>query len=164
MAIDTSYQALNQEQQGGAALEIGGSLNIDVGNGGQLKINDVQMPLQVGISAAAGSTNIALVTFQAKDGAGNNVAKPVVMDIWLSDAAAGGALTATSASGAVAAGASGTDLSAMVAKKAIRVLTDATGKYILSITDTAKTGFYPCCQLPNGVVTVGTQLVTGNYG
>jgi hypothetical protein len=40
-----------------------------------------------------------------------------------------------------------------------------TGSYILSITDTAKTGFYPCAVVaPVGRAIVGTQLVAGNYG
>jgi hypothetical protein len=101
----------------------------------------------VSISAAAGSANVSLVTFQAKDANGNNVTSPVNLDVLLSDATTGAGLTATTASGAVAAGASGIDLVTLVTKKALRVQTDATGKYILSITDTSKTLFYPCAYL-----------------
>lgn len=126
---------------------------------------EVPIPQQVSITPAAGSANVCLVTFQAKDAQGNNLAAVTALDIWLSDAATGIGLTATSASGAVAAGASGTDLGALTAKKALRVLTSATGAYILSITDTAKTGFYPCCALPGtGKAVVGAQLITANYG
>src|SRR5690349_2854728 len=105
-------------------------------------------PQSASISAAPGSANVSLVTFQLKDGAGNNLANVTEMDVWLSDAATGIGLTATTASGAVAAGASGADLGDLTVKKAKRVATDATGKYILSITDTGKTGFYPACSIP----------------
>lgn len=116
------------------------------------------------ITPAAGSANVSLVTIQLKDGSGANMARVVPINVWLSDSAAGLGLTATTASGAVAVGASGTDLTDLTAKKHKTVLTDATGKYILSITDTAKTGFYVACTLPTGKVAVSSQLVTGNYG
>lgn len=126
---------------------------------------EVPLPQQVSISAAAGTANVSLVTFQLKDGAGNVLTVPTEMTVWLSDASTGIGLTATTASGAVGAGASGTDFGAMTSKKALDVLTDATGKYILSITDTGKTGFYPCCTVPGvNKTAVGAQLVTGNYG
>jgi hypothetical protein len=126
---------------------------------------EAAVPEKASISAAAGSANVCLVTFQVKDGGGNNVASPTELDVWLSDAATGIGLTGTTASGTVAAGASGTDLGDLTVKKSKRVLTDATGKYILSITDTGKTGFYPCCAIPGtGKAQVGAQLVTGNYG
>lgn len=126
---------------------------------------EIPLPQQVTISVAAGSANVSLVTFQLKDAAGNALTVPTEMTIWLSDASTGIGLTATTASGAVGAGASGTDFGAMTAKKALDVLTDATGKYILSITDTSKTGFFPCCTIPGvNKAAVGAQLVTGNYG
>lgn len=126
---------------------------------------EVAQPEQATVSAAAGTTNVSDVTFQLKDGAGNNLAAVTALDLWLSDAATGIGLTATTPSGGVAAGASGTILGALTTSKAVRVITDATGKFILAITDTSKTGFYPCCSIPGtGKVTVGAQLVAGNYG
>mgnify|MGYP000092975936 CR=1 FL=1 len=135
-------------------------------NGGNLWDRaEVAFAQRVTFSPAAGSSNVCLVTIQVQDGQGNNLPGPFEMCVYLSDAATGNGLTATTASGAVAAGASGTDLSAKVSKKALDVLTDNTGKYILSITDTGKTGFYPCAICPGtGNVQIGTQLVTGNYG
>jgi hypothetical protein len=122
-------------------------------------------PASVTISAAASTANICLVTFQVADEEGNAVAGVFHFDVTLSDASSGDGLTATAASGAVAAGASGADLIAMVAKKAIHVQTDATGKYILSITDAAKTLFYPCATIPGqGKLVVGTRLATNKYG
>jgi hypothetical protein len=127
--------------------------------------NENPLAMLAGISAAAGALNTTLITIQLKDGGGNNLAVVVPLDIWLSDANTGIGLTATTASGAVGAGASGTDLGALTAKKAIRSLTDATGKYILSILDTSKTLFFPCCTIAGtGQIFVGPQLITANYG
>ena len=120
-------------------------------------------PVTASFSPAAGSTNVSLVTVTIKDGTGAAVAKPTNIDVWLSDAATGAGLTATTASGAVAAGASGADLGTLTTKKALRSQTTATGVYILSVTDSAKTGFYPCISV-SGLTTCGAQLVSGNYG
>jgi hypothetical protein len=126
---------------------------------------DNPLAMQVTISAAPNGANVTNITFQLKDGAGNNCAEVIPLDIWLSDAATGIGLTASTASGAVQAGTSGTDLGALTVKKALRSITDATGKYILSITDTVKTLFFPCCTISGtGKIFVGAQLITANYG
>lgn len=123
-------------------------------------------PDQVTLSPAAGSANICLVTIQAKDNEGNNYAGVLNMFVWLSDATTGAGLTATTASGAVAAGASGADLGDLTSKKSKYVQTDATGKYILSITDTSKTLFKVCAKLDAGhlVAPQISTLITANYG
>jgi hypothetical protein len=127
--------------------------------------NDNPLAMLASMAAAPNGANVTNVTIQLKDGAGNNLTVVVPLDVWLSDAATGIGLTATTASGAVGAGASGTDLGALTAKKALRSLTDATGKYVLSITDVAKTGFFPCCTIAGtGQIFVGAQLITANYG
>ena len=114
--------------------------------------------------AQGGSSNITLVSLQLQNKDGNAVPGVQSLDVWLSDAATGIGLTGTTASGAVAAGASGTDIGVYTTKKAIRVTTDANGKYICSITDSAKTLFYVAAALPaNGRVFVSRQLVTGDY-
>lgn len=122
-------------------------------------------PYTATITPAAGSSNVCEITVQIKNGAGVAVAYPVVFDILLSDAATGAGLTGTTASGTVAAKASsGTDLSTLVSKKALKVQSKADGTYILSITDSAKTGFYPVVHIPGVAPIVGSALVTGNYG
>lgn len=121
-------------------------------------------PGNLSFAAAPGTANVSLVTIQVKDSAGNNLAGVWNFDVWLSDAATGAGLTAVTASGAVAAGASGTDLGVYAASKAKRVQTDATGKYILSITDTAKTHFYVAGQINHLGAIVSAQLLTANYG
>jgi hypothetical protein len=85
--------------------------------------------------------------------------------VFLSDAATGAGLTGTTASGAVASAGTGTDLLTKATKKSLDVITAATGKYVLSITDAGKTGFYPCCNAPgSGQIQVGAQLTAGSYG
>lgn len=117
------------------------------------------------MTAAAGTTNVCNVTVTAQDYDGNALAQIVVFDLWLSDAASGAGLTATTASGGIAAGSKGAVLGVLTTAKALRVQTDATGTFILSITDTAKTAFNVCASGPNssGAV-VGATLATGNYG
>ena len=165
MAIDTTIDVANQELQGGSQWEVSGILDVDVTNGGQFQLDSVQQPLKVTFSPAAGSANVDLTTIQVTDGAGNNLTYPIEMTVYLSDSSAGTGITATTASGAVAAGASGTDLGDLTSKKVKVVQTDATGKYILSITDTGKTSFYVCAYVgAQAKPFVSAQLVAANYG
>ena len=159
---DTTYGPKVYKDQGGDRLVVasGGSLVVESGGA----IDDRGSPVTATISPAAGGSNVCLVTITVKDGQGNAVAGPVAMDVTLSDAATGAGLTGTTASGAVAAGASGVDLATLVSKKALRVQTTAAGVYTLSITDTAKTGFYVCVFLGGRLAVVGAQLQTANYG
>jgi hypothetical protein len=114
-------------------------------------------------SQAIGADDVVNVTIQVQDGQGNNLGRNFEMLVYLSDSPIGDGLTATTASGTVGAGSSGTDLSAKQAKKAIDVLTDATGKYILSINDTAETPFVVCAICPGtgNLFVMGPALVYG---
>jgi hypothetical protein len=115
---------------------------------------------------AAGAANVCDVTIQAVNASGDSVAGVFNLDVQLSDAATGVGLTATSASGTVTAkSASGAVIGTYTAKKALRVQTLADGSFVLEITDTAKTGFYPVAIQPaSGQAIVGDQLVTADYG
>lgn len=120
---------------------------------------------QVTFSIAAGTTNVCNVTMTVKDAAGVAVDTSHLINVWLSDAATGLGLTGTSASGTVTAGASGVDFGASTAKKALTAQTTAAGVFVLAITDTAKTGFYVCAQVPGqGSPSVSRVLVTADYG
>lgn len=132
----------------------------------QFDAADKPLPQKVTITPAAGGSNVCEVTITIKDARGVAIAGVFNFDVWLSDAATGAGLTGTTASGAVAAkAASGTDLVTLVSKKALRVQSLGTGVYILSITDSAKTGFYVCVQVPGlGKTIISDVLVTGNYG
>lgn len=121
-------------------------------------------PYSVTMAAATDGSNKTKVTCQLVDHEGTSVAAVMNFDLWLSDAATGAGLTGTAASGAVAAGSAGADIATLTSKKALRVQTDATGAYILSITDTGKTAYKVCAQLPDGAVVVGVTLATASYG
>ena len=96
---------------------------------------------------------------------GNPILVIFEIAIYLSDAFTGIGLTATTASGGIAALAStGTILGVLTTSKAIRATTNAAGLFTLVITDTAKTGFYPVAGLLPGMpIQVGAQLTTASY-
>lgn len=126
------------------------------------------------VAPAAGASNQTCVVLQIVDFYGTAVAGVFNTDVWLSDATTGAGLTATTASGAVANGgnaggtvvtAAGADFATYTAKKALYVQTDATGKYTLQITDSAKTAFKVCAINPaDGQAQVVTTLATASYG
>jgi hypothetical protein len=165
---DNNYdlQSKVYTKQGAAELIVasGGALRCEVGSIRSLNGSDVADT--VTFAPAAGASNVCEITITVKNGAGTATAAPTNLDVWLSDAATGAGLTATTASGAVTAKtSSGAVLGTYTAKMALRVQTLATGVFILSITDTAKTGFYVCATVPgSGATAVSAQLVTGNYG
>jgi hypothetical protein len=157
MSVDATINTPVAFQQGGKVLQIG--------SGGDVEYNGVALGAVVGISVAPGASTIALVTFQVKDQRGNSLAKVFPLTIWLSDAATGDGLTAGAASGNVVAGTAGTLIGTLTSKKALSVLTDATGKFILSITDTGTHHYYPAAIAPGtGQVQVGAQLADASYG
>jgi hypothetical protein len=121
-------------------------------------------PASVAFTPAAGSSNVSEVTCTVKDAAGIAMTRPVMLDLFLSDSSVGAGLTGTTASGAVAAKAGSQDVATLASKKALRVQTDASGVYVLSITDSAKSAFRVCAQLPGGKVSVSAALSSGDYG
>jgi hypothetical protein len=116
--------------------------------------------------AAGASANVCEVTIQVQDAAGASLSGIFTLAIVLSDAATGVGLTGTAASGTVQAkSASGTDLGALTAKKALMVQTLADGSYVLEITDTENTEYYIAASIPStGVSAVSAQLETSDYG
>jgi len=172
MAADNSYPNSVQIRQDGNLYVPTGKViytesgsSMDVQSGASLKINAVAIPHAVTIGTpVAASANVTEMAITVVDGAGTAIAGVFNLDVWLSDSADGAGLTATTASGAVAVKtSSGVDLSVMVAKKATRVQTLATGIYTLSITDTAKTAFKVCAQCGVAKATPRT-LSTLDYG
>jgi hypothetical protein len=138
------------------------------GNGNAPFVEGANVTTSNTFTITAGAANVTEIAIALEDGASTPlaVAEPLPFNVWLSDAATGTGLTATSASGTVQAkSASGTDFAALTAKKALLVQPLVTGIYTLEITDTAKTGFYVAIQNPySGQVSVSRQLVTGDYG
>lgn len=116
-------------------------------------------------SAAASTANLTLITYQVKDSAGNAVAAVHDMDVYLSDASTGAGLPSHTPSGGIAAGASGIVLIVYVTAKALRVQTNASGVFILAVTDSSKTHYYPCAVLGRtSKAIVGTILADASYG
>ena len=124
-----------------------------------------RQPSTVTGTAAPGTAGVTLVTLTVKDMLGRVGPKPRNIVVYLSDSAAGIGVSAVTASGAVAVGASGSDLVDHLAKKLKLVQTTALGVYILSITDTLKTPFVVCVDFGNGQPPlVVLTLAAGNYG
>lgn len=122
------------------------------------------IPSEVVITNGVGaSSNICNVTYQVSDLEGNAVSGIFDLDILLSDASTGAGLTATTASGGIAAASSGgTVIGVLTSAKALRVQTNTSGAFILAITDSAKTGFYPVAFHDNSNF-VGAQLTSASY-
>lgn len=163
MTVTTSYSPNNGLLGAVAILTSlhGRELGLDVNRGLVIKAD----PTGVKFTATPSTANICLVTCQLIDNEGFAVAVAAEIEIWLSDAATGLGITGTTASGAVAAGATGTDLAVLVTKKMIRAQTDVNGSYTLSITDTAKTAFYVAIKLTkHNKARVSAVLATANFG
>ena len=129
-------------------------------------IGNKEIPSDIAFTIAAGGANVSEITIAVTDIGGNTIAGVHNLTVLLSDAATGVGLTGTSASGTVQAkSASGTDLAALSAKKALAIQTLADGTYILEITDTAKTTFYVSASIPShGLAQVSRILATADYG
>lgn len=129
-------------------------------------INSKMQGASVTFTPTAGATNVTTVDIQLKDAEGADLAQILNTEIWLTDSATGEGLTATTASGAVAAAASGgTVLTALTAKKHLSVLTKSDGSFNLSITDSAKTAFRIAVKNPlTGEIYVSSALATADYG
>jgi len=125
-----------------------------------------QIPTSATFTPTAGAANVANVVIKLNNGDGTTITGANTFDVYLSDAATGLGLTATTASGTVtAASGGGTVVGINTSKKAIRVQTLATGLFTLEITDTAKTAFYVVVVDPStGAPLVSSPLVTANYG
>jgi hypothetical protein len=119
-------------------------------------------PFYATATVAPGGSTVSLVSIALKNVNGAATGQSA-FDVFLSDSAVGAGLTATTASGAVAAGASGVDLGDLTSKKYKRVQTSTAGLYILSITDSAKTAFKVCAVI-DGITSVLATLSTASYG
>lgn len=92
----------------------------------------------VTIALAAGAANSFNATITVKDKEGVAVPGIHTLDVWISDDADGSGLTATAASGALTAS-TGVILTALTAKKHVRLTTAATGIAVLNLVDSVKT-------------------------
>ena len=100
------------------------------------------------ITVAAGASNVCTATLQAQNNEGFNVSLGCIMHVWLSDAATGLGITANANTSEVTAG-TGALLGILTTEKSWLIQTDATGKAVLSITDTGKHATYIAAQSPH---------------
>jgi hypothetical protein len=124
------------------------------------------LPVNVTIAYAAhGSTTDGLVaTLTVVDGSGVAIAAVHSLEVWISDAANGIALTSTSASGALTA-TTGLIRTAVTAKKHIQLLTAATGIGVLLLVDSANTADerFVVKNPATGASIIGAATVAGDY-
>lgn len=99
------------------------------------------------VTAVAGASNVSTVTVTVKDANGVTAAGIHWLELITTSDAAGGTISATAYSGSLVAG-TGTLLITWTAKHAFLIATDATGVFIGSLTDTAKTADYVAVKKP----------------
>ena len=116
--------------------------------------------------AANATTNTADVLFEVLLAGGDAVDEPYLLDVWLSDASDGLAVTGTETSSAAAiVSGYGTVFDIITAKKFWHIQTNSDGQAKLSLLDTARTCFYATVRDPRtGRTLVSAIMVDGNYG
>lgn len=92
----------------------------------------------VTIGLAAGASNVCTITVQAVDGLGAALAGIQQFRLYMSSSAVGATVSAVAYSGSVVA-TTGAILATVTAKWVFDIITDSTGKWVGSLTDTAKT-------------------------
>lgn len=100
--------------------------------------------------------DVIRVEFQVVDAEGNDLAVVQSVRAWLSDTAAG-AVTADPPDGGTAAS-TGTILAEYTANVDMQVLTDATGLFVLDITESAVDTWYLNVMTPNGTVVTSAAI------
>lgn len=93
------------------------------------------------VTAVAGAANVCTITVTAKDANGNTITGVRFFDLYTTSDAAGTTISSTAYSGTLVA-TTGTIMVTLTAKHAFRLATDATGVFVGSLTDTAKTADY----------------------
>lgn len=116
------------------------------------------------VAFAAGAANVCTVTVQATDGLGNALAGVQNIDFYISTSATGANITAAAFTGTLVP-TTGALLATISAKQVFSLITDATGKFVGSLTDTAKTaGQYFVAIRARGDVVVAGPTITASYG
>jgi predicted RecA/RadA family phage recombinase len=166
---DTALNKDSSEDPFGIALEAVGSGETDTINvllipkatvPGDITIADLEDDIQdkvvtLDVTSVDGANGTAAVTIQSQDLAGNNLAKNVLIRAWTSAASMG----AAAASEGLAVAADALIIMEHLANADIDIITDATGKAVLTITDAAGTYYLMTeCQ---GIVTSTTVTITG---
>lgn len=130
------------------------------------EVKELQKYAEAGVTIglAAGATNVCTVTVQSVDGLGAPLAGVQLLDLYFSNSAVGANITPTTYSGSLVA-TTGAILATVVAAKVFTVLTDATGKFVGSLTATAKpVGEYVVVRRQRGDLVVSAPTATVLFG
>lgn len=115
------------------------------------------------ISAVAGAANVATITVQIKDVAGNNVSHVTPFTVYASSAADGLTLASAASTGfSVASGGLSLNNGGAITTS-IRCVSSATGGAVLSLTDTSKQTSYLVLVVGESIK-ISSQLTSGSYG
>jgi hypothetical protein len=114
-------------------------------------------PTAVTWSVGTESSNAISITGTVK-GPGGQALGYVSLDVLISDTATGADVAASAPSGGVAIGSYGKILAAVVAGKLLKVRTDSSGRFQLTLTESTAKSFYVHATLPDG--TTDAKIVT----
>lgn len=120
-------------------------------------------PASCTISAAAGASNVATITIQLKDGAGNNLSRSIPFEVYAATDSTGLTKASAASTGfSVASGGASLNNGAAITTQ-IRCMSSATGGCVLSLTDTGKATSTLILVLPGGIK-ASAALTSGSYG
>ncbi len=122
-----------------------------------ISVDGYAMPTNATISVGTEGTNAISVTIQLVDGNGDNLTAIAGFSWYLSGDSAGAGIVGTAPNDGTAIGASG-KIAELVAEKAGYLLTDATGKAIITLTDSTTPTFYLVVILPIGKVVISSAI------
>lgn len=115
--------------------------------------------LDAAITVGTENTNVINVAVQLKSDKGQaTITARRVVDCYLADANTGAAIAASAPSGGIAAGTNGKILASLVTNKAFKMITDASGRFDLNITETSTPTFYLVVVMPNGRLVVSGAI------
>ena len=110
------------------------------------------------MTAGAESSNVVTITGQVRDNRGRVMQGIVALDAWIASSNTTFALHGTGPNGGVAATVG--QVVTSVANRILKVVTNATGAFTLTATDSgAFTGFL-CLRMPDGTVQVSNAITT----
>lgn len=113
---------------------------------------------QPSVTIASGAANVATFTLQFP------TSEVYAFELYMSTSAAGANITATTYSTGLAV-TTGAISFTKTANKVLDVLTDATGKAVITLTATAKpVGEYMCVSGGTGTLAISNATATGSYG
>lgn len=118
----------------------------------------------VTVAIAAGAANVCTISIQVVDGFGTAKAGVKQLRLYMTSSATGLTVSAVAYSGSIVA-TTGAILATITAKFVFDIITNASGVWVGSLTDTAKTaGEKVAVVRPDGEIKLSAATVTGSYG